>query len=83
MAKVQRSAGFKRHHSLVPGSWELIRRDISGEFEVLAQNVASYDILPDGTVAVTNGFRVNSINASEKKTVFRHPIIEVLKSAKS
>ena len=41
--------------SLVPDSWQLVRRDGQGREEVLATNVASYDIGPDGTVVYSNG----------------------------
>lgn len=41
--------------SLVPNSWELVSRDTKGAERVLATNVASYDISPDGTVVYSNG----------------------------
>lgn len=41
--------------SLVPDSWQLVRRDGQGREELLATNVASYDIGPDGTVVYSNG----------------------------
>lgn len=41
--------------SLVPDSWELVRRDTEGDERVLATNVSSYDIGPDGTIVYTNG----------------------------
>ena len=41
--------------SLVPDNWELVRRDTHGNEKVLATNVASYDISPDGTVVYSNG----------------------------
>jgi hypothetical protein len=41
--------------SLVPDNWELVRRDTNGNEKVLATNVASYDISPDGTVVYSNG----------------------------
>jgi hypothetical protein len=41
--------------SLVPASWELVRRDLQGREDVLARHVASFDIAPDGTVMHTNG----------------------------
>ncbi|WP_156404452.1 hypothetical protein [Curvibacter sp. PAE-UM] len=41
--------------SLVPDSWELVRRDQQGAERVLATNVASYDISPDGTIIYSNG----------------------------
>ena len=41
--------------SLVPDNWVLIRRDPEGKEEILATNVASYDISLDGTVIYSNG----------------------------
>ncbi len=41
--------------SLVPDDWELVSRNTKGAERVLATNVASYDISPDGTVVYTNG----------------------------
>ena len=41
--------------SLVPASWELVRRDAQGREQVLATHVASYDLGADGTIVHTNG----------------------------
>jgi hypothetical protein len=41
--------------SLVPESWELVSRNQEGVERVLATNVASYDIGPDGTIVYSNG----------------------------
>lgn len=41
--------------SLVPSSWELVSRSQQGAESVLATNVSSYDISPDGTVVYSNG----------------------------
>jgi hypothetical protein len=41
--------------SLVPESWELVRRNQEGAERVLATNVASYDIGHDGTIVYSNG----------------------------
>ena len=41
--------------SLVPDSWQLVSRNQDGEERVLATNVASYDMSPDGTIIYTNG----------------------------
>ena len=41
--------------SLVPESWELVRRGQDGAERVLATNVASYDLGADGTVVYSNG----------------------------
>jgi hypothetical protein len=41
--------------SLVPDTWQLISRNPDGAERVLATNVASYDISPDGTIVYSNG----------------------------
>ncbi len=41
--------------SLVPDSWQLVRRSQDGAEQVLASNVASYDISADGTIVYSNG----------------------------
>lgn len=41
--------------SLVPSSWVLVRRSKQGEEAILATNVASYDLEPDGLILYSNG----------------------------
>ena len=41
--------------SLVPDSWQLVKRDQNGNEQILASNVASYDIGADGTIVYSNG----------------------------
>ena len=41
--------------SLAPADWELVRRDRQGNEQVLAGNVASYDLCPDGSLIYSNG----------------------------
>lgn len=41
--------------SLVPDSWELVSRTPDGDERVLATNVASYDVSPDGSIVYSNG----------------------------
>jgi len=41
--------------SLVPDSWELVSRTPNGDEQVLATNVASYDVSPDGSIVYSNG----------------------------
>lgn len=43
---------------LVPASWELVRRRGTGDWEVLARHVASFDLTGDGAVAYSNGNEV-------------------------
>jgi hypothetical protein len=41
--------------SLVPSSWQLVRKSPDGEEEVIAKNVLSFDLYQDGAVLYTNG----------------------------
>ena len=54
--KALRSAGAVQGvPSLVPDSWELVRRSQQGDETVLGTNVASFDICADGSVIYSNG----------------------------
>lgn len=54
-AKAAREQRGEETPSLVPSSWQLIRRAPSGEDEVIAKNVLSFDLYPDGAVLYSNG----------------------------
>lgn len=41
--------------SLVPSTWQLVRRDRNGNERILATNVVSYDIGADGSIIYSNG----------------------------
>lgn len=41
--------------SLVPDTWQLVKRDQNGNERVLATNVAAYDMSADGTILYSNG----------------------------
>lgn len=41
--------------SLVPSTWQLISRTRNGDERVLATNVATYDLCPDGAIVYSNG----------------------------
>jgi len=41
--------------ALVPGSWQLVRKDREGSEKVLARSVVAYDLIPEGGVVYTNG----------------------------
>ena len=65
--------------SLVPRSWQLIKRNRNGEEQVLATNVASYDIMNDGRIIFTNGYGVFMLDASNTaQVVFRGKLIAEL-----
>ncbi|MET0052909.1 MAG: hypothetical protein ABW095_17750 [Candidatus Thiodiazotropha sp.] len=55
LKKEQRVNGVR---SLVPRSWKLVRRTREGDEQVLASNVASYDIMRDGKIVFSNGYGV-------------------------
>jgi hypothetical protein len=55
--------------SLVPKTWQLVKRSKNGEEQVLATNVASYDITGNGDIVFTNGYGVFLLDASIGSTV--------------
>jgi len=58
--------------SLVPSSWQLVRRSESGVTEVLAKSVLSFDIAGDGSLLYTNGSAIHRMKpgaASERIAV--------------
>ncbi len=62
--------------SLVPRSWRLIKRTRNGEDQVLATNVASYDIMGDGNIIFTNGYGVFILDSSNTaQVVYRGKLI--------
>lgn len=52
---LRREASIGGIPSLVPGSWQLVRRTRSGSETVVASNVSSFDITPNGVVVYSNG----------------------------
>jgi hypothetical protein len=44
--------------SLVPDSWELVQRSELGAEQVLATNVASFDLMENGNIVYSNGCAV-------------------------
>ncbi len=65
--------------SLVPRSWELVKRTRNGEEQVLATNVASYDIMRDGKIIFSNGYGVFVLDASNgAQVVLRGKLIAEL-----
>jgi hypothetical protein len=63
--KALRSAGAVQGvASLVPDSWQLVRRSQQGDEAVLGTNVASFDICADGTVVYSNGQGVFFLDAN-------------------
>ncbi|MES9990921.1 MAG: hypothetical protein ABW098_03145 [Candidatus Thiodiazotropha sp.] len=65
--------------SLVPKSWQLVKRSRSGEEQVLASNVASFDITNDGKVIFSNGYGVFMLNSNyDAEVVLRGKLIAEL-----
>ena len=52
--------------SLVPSSWELVRRAADGTEKTLAKSVLAYDLCPDGGILYTNGSSVFHLEAAGK-----------------
>jgi hypothetical protein len=55
--------------SLVPASWQLVRRGPHGEEHVLASHVASFDLAADSTVLFSNGYGVFALDGSDPPQV--------------
>lgn len=55
--------------SLVPASWQLVRRTQKAEEQVLASHVASFDIAPDGAILFSNGYGVFALEGDGKPRV--------------
>jgi hypothetical protein len=53
--------------SLVPQSWQLVRRSSSGTTETLAKSVLSFDIAADGSVLYSNGSSIHRLPPSGGK----------------
>jgi hypothetical protein len=81
LTRIQKSAKYGEDPSLVPRSWELIALSQSGQVEVIANRVSSYDIDQNGAIHFTNGFRVNRLSKDSRTTLFKHKIIENMRVA--
>ncbi|QAU33719.1 hypothetical protein [Janthinobacterium sp. 17J80-10] len=55
--------------SLVPSSWQLVRRTPRGDESVLASHVASYDMTPEGKIVYSNGSGVFLLDAEGQSTL--------------
>jgi len=55
--------------SLVPDNWQLVRRDPSGNEQVIATNVATYDVGPDGGIVYSNGRGVFELTAAGSASI--------------
>lgn len=61
--------------SLVPASWELVRRSEHGEEKVLARHVASFDLATDGSVVFSNGYGVFALDGTQPRLLMRDKLI--------
>ncbi len=52
---------------LVPATWELVRRDSTGQETVLARHVVAYDLGPDGTLLYADGLRIWQAGPTPRK----------------
>ncbi|WP_028104423.1 hypothetical protein [Pseudoduganella violaceinigra] len=55
--------------SLVPSSWQLVRRLRSGGESVVASNVSSFDITPNGTIVYSNGRGMFALDAQGRSSL--------------
>jgi hypothetical protein len=63
--------------SLVPSSWELVRRPPDGTENVLANGVVSFDVAPDGSVVYSNGNSIHLIDSSgQSERLVKESMIE-------
>jgi hypothetical protein len=79
-AALRKGAGVGGVPSLVPASWQLVRRSRTGAESVVASHVASFDIGPDGAILFSNGFAVFRTGAAgaPQQLLLRHPVISEL-----
>jgi hypothetical protein len=54
--------------SLVPDTWQLIRRPPDGREETLATGALCFDLAPDGSIVYTNGRAVYHLDPAGKRT---------------
>jgi hypothetical protein len=54
--------------SLVPDSWQLIRRRPAGDEEVLAKGALCFDLAPDNSVVYTNGRAIYRLDPAGNRT---------------
>ncbi len=67
--------------SLVPKSWQLIRKDKDGQETVIATNVATFDIKSDGSIIYSNGFGTFLLQGDGSQLMFESKLIEEISIA--
>ncbi len=77
--KAMREGAQAEAPSLVPPSWELVRRAISGEEQVLARGVVAFDLDNAGDVIYTNGTAAYQIDRDgQSRLLFKAKLMEDL-----
>jgi hypothetical protein len=66
---LRREASIGGIPSLVPSSWQLVRRVRSGGETVVANNVSSFDITPNGTIVYSNGRGMFALDAQGRSSL--------------
>jgi hypothetical protein len=73
---LRRESAINGVASLVPRSWELVSRTRQGQETVLATNVASYDLMADGSIIYSNGRAVFMLGrAGQSSLLLREDLI--------
>jgi hypothetical protein len=62
--------------SLVPSSWQLVRRTQSGEETVLARHVAAFSISADDSIVYTNGCGIFQLTPNGSATIAQDRVVE-------
>ena len=62
--------------SLVPSSWQLVRRTQQGQESVLARHVAAFSISADDTIVYTNGCGIFQLTPNGSATIARDRVVE-------
>ncbi|MDJ0910097.1 MAG: hypothetical protein QNI99_12950 [Woeseiaceae bacterium] len=62
--------------SLVPSSWQLVRRTKQGQETVLAGHVAAFSISADDSIVYTNGYGIFELTPNGSATIARDRVVE-------
>ncbi|MTW13109.1 hypothetical protein GM658_21100 [Pseudoduganella eburnea] len=66
---LRREASIGGIPSLVPSSWQLVRRTRNGGESVVASNVSSFDMTPNGTIVYSNGRGMFALDAQGRSSL--------------
>lgn len=62
--------------SLVPSTWQLVRRTKTGQETVLARHVAAFSISDGDTIVYTNGYGIFQLTPDGSATIARDRVVE-------